>query len=135
MLPYAIGCKLSFGSSSISVMTNPDPGRATRIISVQGRNIVIRQLIDTQLMLLNRGARLLQREDQDAESKSATVDRMLTILETAVVQPEDLGYLESLMAEGNLSLRDLLSFVTAFNEDEAEEKPKVRRGRPAIKRV
>lgn len=116
-------------------MTNPDPGRATRIISVQGRNIVIRQLIDTQLMLLNRGARLLQREDQDAESKSATVDRMLTILETAVVQPEDLGYLESLMAEGNLSLRDLLSFVTAFNEDEAEEKPKVRRGRPAIKRV
>lgn len=116
-------------------MTNPeDQGRETKIVPVQGRNIVIRQLIDTQLMLLNRGARLLQRNDLDRDNKMATVDRMFTILESAVVQPDDLEYLEDLMTEGKLGLRDLLSFVSAFNEDE-EEKPKVRRGRPAIKRV
>lgn len=115
-------------------MTNPDPGRETRLVSVQGRNVVVRQLIDTQLMLLNRGARLLQRDDLERESKLATVDRMLTILESAVVQAEDLEYLEDLMSKGTLSLKDLLGFVTAFNEDEAEDKPKVRRGRPPAKR-
>lgn len=111
-----------------------DQGRATQIVPVHGRNIVIRQLIDTQLMLLNRGARLLQRDDLEKENKLATVDRMFTILESVVVQPEDLEYLEDLMTEGKLSLRDLLSFVSAFSPDGAEEKPKVRRGRPAIKR-
>lgn len=114
-------------------MTNPDPGRETQIVSVQGRNIVIRRLVDTQLMLLNRDSRLLQRGDLEKESKLASVDRMFTILESVVVQPEDLQYLEGLMAEGKLSLRDLLGFVSAF-EEEAEEKPKVRRGRPALKR-
>lgn len=134
MLLCAIGCKLSSESSSISNMANEDPGLDTRIVPVQGRNVVVRQLIDTQLMLLNRGARLLQRDDLDRENKLATVDRMFTILESAVVQPEDLEFLEDLMAEGKLGLRDLLGFVTAFNDDEVENKPKVRRGRPAIKR-
>ena len=114
-------------------MTNPDPGRETRIVPVQGRNIVIRQLIDAQMMLLNRGARLLQRDDVDGASKLATVDRMFTILESVVVQPGDKEFLEDLMAEGTLSLKDLMGFISAFNEDQ-EEKPKVRRGRPAIKR-
>ena len=114
-------------------MTNPDPGRETRIVPVQGRNIVIRQLIDAQMMLLNRGARLLQRDDVDGASKLATVDRMFTILESVVVQPGDKVFLEVLMAEGTLSLKDLMGFISAFNEDQ-EEKPKVRRGRPAIKR-
>jgi hypothetical protein len=115
-------------------MTSPDPGRETRIVPVQGRNIVIRQLIDAQMMLLNRGARLLQRDDVDKASKLATVDRMFTILESVVVQPEDKEFLEDLMAEGKLSLSDLMSFISAFNEDQPDEKPKVRRGRPAIKR-
>jgi hypothetical protein len=115
-------------------MTNPDPGRETRIVPVQGRNIVIRQLVDAQMMLLNRGARLLQRDDIDRASKLATVDRMFTILESVIVQPEDKEFLENLMAEGTLSLSDLTSFVSAFNEDQSDEKPKVRRGRPAIKR-
>lgn len=101
---------------------------------MQGRSIVIRQLIDAQMMLLNRGARLLQRADLDKDSKLATVDRMFTILESVVVQPEDREFLEDLMAEGKLSLRDMLSFISAFDEDQEEEKPRVRRGRPPAKR-
>jgi len=50
------------------------------------------------------------------------------------VQPEDKEFLEDLMAEGTLGLRDLMDFISAFNEDQPDEKPKVRRGRPAIKR-
>ncbi len=115
-------------------MTSPDPGRETRLVPVQGRNIVVRQLVDAQMMLLNRGARLLQRDDLDRDAKMATVDRMFTILESVVVQPEDREFLEDLMAEGKLNLRHLMDFVSVFNEDEPEEKPKVRRGRPAIKR-
>jgi hypothetical protein len=117
-------------------MTEPDPGRATRIVPVQGRNIVIRQLADTQLMLLNRSARILQRSDVDLDNKAATVDRMFTILENQVVQPEDREYLEDLMAEGKLDLRELLSFVSTFfqDEEEADTKTKVRRARTPAKR-
>ena len=115
-------------------MTNPDPGRETRVVPVHGRSIVIRQLIDAQMMLLNRGARILQRDDVDGAHKLATVDRMFTILESVVVQPDDKEFLEGLMAEGKIKLKDLMDFISAFNEDQPEEKPKVRRGRPAIKR-
>lgn len=115
-------------------MTNPDPGLDTRIVPVHGRNIVVRQLVDTQMMLLNRGARLLQRSDLDRDNKMAAVDRMFTILESVVVQPEDREYLENLMAEGKVAIKDMLGFISAFSEDQEEEKPKVRRGRPPVKR-
>src|SRR4029453_6767375 len=116
-------------------MTSPDPGRETQIVPVHGRNVVIRQLIDAQLMLLNRGARLLQRDDVDKANKLATVDCMFTILKSVIVQPDDKEFLEDLMAEGKLGLRDLMGFISAFDEDQTEEKPKVRRGRPRIKRA
>lgn len=115
-------------------MTNPDPGLDTRIVPVHGRNIVVRQLIDTQMMLLNRGARLLQRSDLDRENKMATVERMFNILESVVVQPEDREYLENLMAEGKVAIKDMVGFISAFSQDQEEEKPKVRRGRPPVKR-
>jgi hypothetical protein len=117
-------------------MTTSDPGRSTRIVPVHGRNIVIRQLVDTQLMLLNRSARILQRTDVDAETKGTTVDRMFMILENQVVQPEDREFLEDLMAEGKLDLRELLSFVSIFNEDsdDVDTKLKVRRARTPAKR-
>jgi len=115
-------------------MTAPDPGRETRIVQVRDRNIVIRQLIDAQMMLMAREAKMLQRDDVPTDRKVDGVDRMFRILESAVVQPEDREFLEELIITGDLDLRELMSFISVFKDDDEDEKPKVRRGRPPTKR-
>jgi hypothetical protein len=110
-------------------MTAPDPGRDTRLVDVKGRNVVVRQLNDAQLLLLAREARLAEREGTDNQRRLMAVGRIFDLLESAVVQDEDREYLMDLTVAGDLSVGDLMGFVTAFR-DEGEEKPKVRRGRP-----
>lgn len=116
-------------------MSTPDPGRETQIVDVKGRNIVIKQLIDTQIMLLAREAKVLQRDDISMDRKLDGIDRMFSILESVVVQPSDGQYLQSLMVKGELDLRELITFVTAFESKDGDEKPvRVRRGRAPAKR-
>lgn len=115
-------------------MTN-DPGRETQIVDVHGRNIVIKKLVDTQVMLLAREAKILQRDDISTDRKLDGIDRMFTILESVVVQPNDKEYMQGLMTSGELDLRELLSFVTAFEVSDDDQKPaQVRRGRTPAKR-
>lgn len=85
------------------------------------------------MLLLAREAKVLQRDDASTDRKLEGVDRMFRILESAIVQPADREYLEELMTIGDLDLRELLTFVTAF-QDEDDDKPKVRRGRTPAKR-
>jgi hypothetical protein len=102
---------------------------------VRDRSIVVRQLIDTQMILLAREAKILQRDDVSIERKMDGLDRMFRILETAVAQPSDREFLEELMIEGSLQLPELLSFVTSFNQPaDGPVKPKVRRGRAPVQR-
>jgi len=109
-------------------MTNPeDPGKDTRIVPVKGRNIVVRQLNDAQLLLLGREARMAARDDTEQTRRLAAVGRIFDILESAVIQEEDQDYLLDLTVKGQLELKDMMEFITAFG-DEAQ-KPKVRRGR------
>jgi len=117
-------------------MNAADPGRETRIVLVHGRNIVIRKLVDAQMMLLARESKILQRDDVEGSRKLESVDRMFRILQTAIVQPEDREYLEDMIVEGEVDLSELISFVTVFTktEDGEDIKPKVRRGRPPVKR-
>lgn len=112
-----------------------DAGRETRIVPVQGRNIVVRRLIDAQLMQLNHEAELLQRDDIGIDRKRKGMDRMFRALLSVVVQPSDQEYMEDLMADGKLDLRELIGFATSFlTEQEAGQSPRVRRGRTTVKR-
>jgi hypothetical protein len=124
--------------SSIGLMTDPDTpdlGRETRVVDVRGRSIVVRRIIDTQMMLLARESQVLQRDDIDIKRKLSAVDRMFRILESSIVQQSDREFVEELMLDGELDLRELTSFVTTFSGDEEESaKPKVRRGRAPVKR-
>jgi hypothetical protein len=113
-------------------MTTPeDPGKDTRIVDVRGRNIVVRQLTDAQLLLLGREARVGSKEDTDPQRRLAAIGRVFDILESSVIQEEDREYLLDLTVSGDLMLQDMLSFINAFAD---EDKPKVRRGRVAAKR-
>ncbi len=114
-------------------MTNPDPGRETKVIDLKGRSVVVRKLIDTQMLLLAREAKLLQRDDATGQQKLDSVDRMYRILQSALAQPSDRDYMEELIVTGDLDLRELMGFVTVFGEDSGDPKPKVRRGRISTK--
>ncbi len=108
---------------------------ATQLVDIQGREVEIKQLNDAQMALMAREVRMLTREGVDGARRLDAVARMFSILESVVVRPEDRAYMDDLIVEGKLDLRELTGFVTVFfNEDAVPEKPKVRRGRPPIKR-
>lgn len=118
----------------IRAMTNPpDPGRETRIVDVRGKSVVVKMLLDAQLLLLAREARLAQNPDTANERRLVAVSRIFDILENAIVQDSDREHCLELAIRGQLTLGDMLGFINAFADEEA--KPKVRRGRPPTKRA
>lgn len=111
-----------------------EPGRETQPVDVHGRTITITKLVDTQVMLLAREAKILQRDDISQDRKLDGIDRMFSILESVVVDPADKRYMQDLMVEGKLDLRELVSFVTSFEYESDDKAVKVRRGRAPAKR-
>jgi hypothetical protein len=114
-------------------MTQPIDGKETRVVSVAGRAIMVRPLVDTQMVHIMRHARILQKDDVAVSDKLESADRLFTILHKMVVQPADLAFLVEQEEEGEVELKDLMAFLEAF-KDEEEAKPKARRGRPPAKR-
>lgn len=108
--------------------------RPTRVVNVQGRDVTIRQLVDTQMLLMAREAKILTRTDIETDRKLEGLDRMFGILESAVVNSDDRAYLERLMEQGELDLRELMGFVTSFEPDQPAPVVKVRRGRAPVRR-
>lgn len=111
-------------------MTTEDPGRETRLIEIKGRQVVVRQLRDAQMVLLMREAQLVQRDDVENRRKLVAIGRLMDVLESAIVQPEDRDYLTNLNVAGDLELGDLFGVIKAFGEEKEPAKPVVRRGRP-----
>lgn len=103
-----------------------DGGRETRLVPVAGRNIVVRQLTETQMLHLMRHAKILSATDIDTEVKLGSMDRMLNILNSVCVQETDKEWLVEAQESGDVGLKEMLGWVNAF---QAEEKPTVRRGR------
>lgn len=122
-------------NGKVLVMTQIDPGRDTRIVEIKGRQVVVRQLKETQMLLLARDSQLVQREHVDGVRRLAAVARMLDILESAIVQPEDLSYITDLQVSGDLEIKDLFSVITAFASEANAPKTAVRRGRPPKTRL
>lgn len=103
-----------------------DPGKETRLIEVKGRQIVVRQLNEAQIMLMAREARTVGKADVSGAQKMVSAGRIMDILESAVVQQEDKDYLMELTIVGDLEMADLTQVVTVFGEEQV--KPRVRRG-------
>lgn len=101
---------------------------------MQGRDVTIKKLVDTQMLLIAREAKILTRGDVETDRKLEGLDRMFSILESVVVEPGDRLYLEGLMERGELDLRELMGFVTSFDDDEKAPVVKVRRGRAPARR-
>jgi hypothetical protein len=113
-------------------MTQPsveeDPGVQTRLLPVEDRQIVVRQLNDTQLLLLGRETQLLVKESTPSERKLKATGILMDLLEAAIVQEEDVEYIRDMIIKGKVDLKIMLTFVSVFKDE--PDKPRVRRGRP-----
>lgn len=109
----------------IPAMTVEDPGRETRLVPVAGRNIVVRQLTETQMLHLMRHAKILS-ADVENDLKLDSMDRMLKILNSVAVQDDDRNWLVEAQETGEVDIKDMLGWVRAFQD---EKKPTVRRAR------
>lgn len=115
-------------------MADEDTGRKTQIVPVMGRNIVIKKLTDVQMGLLLRWSRVLSSPNVAKEQKIETMDLMFQILDSVVVQEADKKWVLECQIRGDIELKDMTNWVSAFGEDEDEDdgtkkKPAVRRGR------
>lgn len=106
-------------------MTVEDLGRETRLVPVGGRNIAVRELTETQILHLMRHAKILA-SDVENELKMDSMDRMLKILNSVVIQDDDRNWLVEAQESGEVNMKDMLGWVRAFQD---EKKPTVRRAR------
>jgi hypothetical protein len=91
-----------------------DTGRETRVVPVAGRNIVVRQLTDAQMLHLMRHAKILASESMANDVKMESMDRMLKILNSVVVQDSDRDWLVEAQENGDVELAEMTGWVNAF---------------------
>lgn len=115
-------------------MTNPDPGRETRVYDLLGRSIVVRQLLDSQIGLLQREQSILVNPNVELERKVRSTQLVMKVLLSMVVQPDDADYVDELIADGEIELSDLFQMMALFREEKAPAKPRVQRGRSSVRR-
>jgi hypothetical protein len=104
-----------------------DAGRETRVVPVGGRNIVVRMLTDTQMLHLMRHAKILSSDSVETPGKLDSMDRMLTILNSVVVQETDKDWLVQAQESGEVDIKDMVGWVNAFKSE--SKAPVVRRAR------
>jgi len=104
-----------------------DAGRETRVVPVAGRNIVVRMLTDTQMLHLMRHAKILSSDSVEIPGKLDSMDRMLTILNSVVVQETDKDWLVQAQESGEVDIKDMVGWVNAFKSE--NKAPVVRRAR------
>lgn len=104
-------------------------------VDVKGRMIKVKQLNDAQLLLLARESRLAMNQGTEPGRRMAAIGRLFDILESIVVEDADKEYLMDITVKGDLELADMTPFISAFQDNEEDdEKPKVRRGGSPTKR-
>lgn len=111
-------------------MTTPESGE-TRTVNVQGRDIVVQEITSAQRLLMSREVRNMLRTDLDKVVRISALGRTFDIVESMVVNPEDVAYLEELILQRKIDIDDFRPILAAFGEEEPEVKPRARRGRPA----
>lgn len=115
-------------------MTTPDPGGEARNAEIQGRTIAVHPLLDSQLALMAREARTLQRDDVEGGRKMVGAARLFDIIESVIVQETDREFLLDEIVGRRLEFKDILDGIVKAHANQGEEKPRVRRGRPPTKR-
>lgn len=111
-------------------MTNPEP---TRTVSFRGRDLIIQELLPAQHLLMIKIVRDLRKLGTNLNESVLDAAKILDILESALVDPGDVEFIEDLIIKRQLDLKEVIYLLA---DEREEEKPKVvRRGRPPGKRT
>jgi hypothetical protein len=106
-----------------------DKGRRTQIVQVNGRSIVIRELTKLQLLRIGVYVSIAASNNVADAQKMEATGKLANILHKVIVQPDDLAWLIECEDNGDIELDELMGFISAFNEEDADSKPVVRRSR------
>lgn len=93
----------------------------------RGRTIEVSPLTEGQLILLARYANRVASDGLDGRAKINEISKVMSILESAIVDAADREFLETEMAMGRLELSDMIEIVKPV------EAPANRAGRRATR--
>jgi hypothetical protein len=104
----------------------------TRLVEINGRTIVVRELKDAQLVLLARDAARLEDVTVSNRDKLSLAGGIMDMFESVIVQQQDKDFVLAETRAGRTELATFLGFLTSFQEADAP-KVTVKRGRPPRK--
>lgn len=104
---------------------------------VKGRDVQVRRLNSVQFMQLQHEATVLEGDRYDTARKRKSLDRAFRIIHSTFVDEDDHEYIQDLIADGELTMRELVRIVIQASRGSKEDEKQVaqiRRGRPRTKR-
>jgi hypothetical protein len=85
--------------------------------SIQGREISVRALNETQMMLLMREGQILRSSKSDNERRLKSIVTVLDVVESSIQDAEDLEFVMGLVAKGQVGFAELLQLVAPSMEE------------------
>jgi len=85
--------------------------------SVAGREISVRELNETQMMLLMREGQILRSEKTETDRRLKAIVTVLDVVESSIQDAEDLEFVMGLVAKGQVGFAELLTLVAPRMEE------------------
>jgi hypothetical protein len=98
-----------------SIMTMTEEARSVYLATIAGRSVKVHRLTETQAAMLGRYAVRAERATRAGALEAAVRDmaNILDMLDMLIAEEDDRAWVESLMARGELEVRELLEAVRA----------------------
>src|SRR5262245_17326281 len=113
----------------------PDEEQIVVPMDVNGRDVLFRSLSSVQYMQLQHEGFLLEKDTTDMNRKRKSLDRVFRTMRSAIVNDDDKEYIEDLIADGKISLRELVrKILQVYKSTKDEPTPAVRRARTPRRR-
>lgn len=103
-------------------------------VTIQGRDVAVTPLTETQKMLLIREAQIMRSTRQEVDRKLQAIATVINIVESVVKDPGDREYFMGLAETGALELSEMFQIASSLDEEPAPTKAVATVRRAARKR-
>lgn len=104
-----------------------DPGKETRLVPINGRQVVVKSPTDAQIMLLGQQSQIVMNERASGADRMNAVGTIMTVMTKLIVQDDDRAYVQEQIISGDLDMAGMTKIVEAFRS--TDKKPAVTRAR------
>ncbi len=84
-----------------------------------GREISVRELNETQMMLLMREGQILRSDKAETDRRLKAIVTVLDVVESSIQDADDLEFIMGLVAKGQVGFAELLALVAPRMEEAA----------------